>query len=108
MVPAHYKCTDASRNLTGYMSRPPMAIDLHDGGPLAIAPPPRREATSSSSSSLAGPLTTAVVYVLPEPDDSISPFNVWGGKMPPPKPTTRTYVQGPWMGKASSPGYKKG
>ena len=60
-MPAHYKCTNASRNLTGYMSRPPGS----DTVPLPMAPPPVPEARSYSSTDV--PVPSSNPYIAPPP-----------------------------------------
>ena len=72
MAPVHFKCTNASRNLTGYMSRPPGS----DAPPLPMAPPPVPDARSWSSIDV--PVPSSNPYIAPPPKAPPSlPFNVW-------------------------------
>ena len=102
MVPAHFKCTDASRNLTGYMSRPHGVA----AAPLPMAPPPVPAARSSSSTDIVVP---TVVHVKRPPPKAppLVPFNIW-----PVQPRVFEVADsdshGLLRGKASSSGFQTG
>ena len=72
MVPVHYKCTDASRNLTGYMSRPPGEA----GPPLPMAPPPVPEPRPWSSTDIVVPSSVPVMKPPPKAPPVV-PFTIW-------------------------------
>ena len=100
MVPVHYKCTDASRNLTGYMSRPQGVA----AAPLPMAPPPVPAERSSSSTDIVVP---SVVHVKRPPPKAppLVPFNIWPVK--PREFEVADNVGIPLLrAKASSSGYK--
>ena len=100
LVPVHYKCTDASRTLTGYMSRPPGV----DAPPLPMAPPPVPEARSWSSTDVVVP--SAVPVMSPPPKaPPVVPFNIWS--VEPRELEVADNVGIPLLrAKASSSGYK--
>ena len=99
-MPAHYKCTDASRNLTGYMSRPPGAAAV----PLPMAPPPVPEPRSWSSTDIVVPSSVPVMKPPPKAPPVV-PFSIWLIQ-PREFEVADTDSHGLLRGKASSSGYK--
>ena len=100
MVPVHYKCTDASRNLTGYMSRPLGVV----APPLPMGPPPVPEPRPWSSIDTVV-LSSVPVMKPPPKAPPVVPFNIWS--VEPREFEVADSVGIPLLrGKASSSGYK--
>ena len=102
LPPAHYKCSNNSRSLTGYISRPPRGEV-----PLPMAPPQIPPSRPWSNNGSVVP-SSSVVDVVPPPPPTppVVPFNVFSGKKPPPQRVVREYGRGLLRGKSSSSGYK--
>ena len=75
MVPVHYKCTNASRNFTGYMSRPPAG----PAPPLPMAPPPVPQRPWSMPPVKIMPSSTPDMKPPPKAPP-VTAFNVWRAK----------------------------